>query len=141
MKFAMIGAAALALLGAGGVGYTVAGQAAQPEQIAQVPDSPSYEPLTIPTPHTAETKTSSSHTEVNDNSTHLDLDLDLTYTSVVFNEEIELDMTPGDVLLIAGEPEWKEVQSTDFGHDVIWWYGDWGVYFSDGYVVSIDWYG
>jgi hypothetical protein len=138
MKFAVIGAAVLALTGAGGIGYTVAGQADQPEpeQSAQLPASPTYEPLNIPTPHTAGTGPSSSHTTT-DNS----VSIDLSSTSVVFNTELELDMSEDDVLVLLGNPEWEEVQSTDFGDDVIWWYGDWGVYFSDGYVNDWDYYG
>ncbi len=54
--------------------------------------------------------------------------------------QIEIGASYTEVTAIMGAADWTEEQSTDFGYDVIYWYGAWGVYTSNATVTSIDYY-
>jgi hypothetical protein len=54
--------------------------------------------------------------------------------------EIEIGSSYTEVTAIMGAADWTEEQSTDFGYDVIYWYGGWGVYTSNAKVTHIDYY-
>jgi hypothetical protein len=54
--------------------------------------------------------------------------------------QIEIGSSYTEVTQIMGAADWTEEQSTDFGYDVIYWYGAWGVYTSNAKVTHIDYY-
>jgi hypothetical protein len=54
--------------------------------------------------------------------------------------QIEIGSSYTEVTEIMGAADWTEEQSTDFGYDVIYWYGGWGVYTSNAKVTHIDYY-
>ena len=54
--------------------------------------------------------------------------------------QIEIGSSYTEVTEIMGAADWTEEQSTDFGYDVIYWYGAWGVYTSNAKVTHIDYY-
>jgi hypothetical protein len=66
--------------------------------------------------------------------------VNLTWIDITI-QTVEIGWSDTEVVTLLGEPDWYEDQSTDFGDDVILWYGEWAVYTSDSYVTSITWYG
>ena len=54
--------------------------------------------------------------------------------------QIEIGSSYTEVIAIMGAADWTEEQSTDFGYDVIYWYGAYGVYTSNAKVTHIDYY-
>jgi hypothetical protein len=55
-------------------------------------------------------------------------------------KKVEIGMAYGEVLALLGPADWEETQSTDFGDDVILWYGAWAVYVSNETVRTVDYY-
>jgi hypothetical protein len=54
--------------------------------------------------------------------------------------QVKIGASYAEVVEIMGAADWSEEQSTDFGHDVIYWYGGWAVYTTDYTVTSVTYY-
>jgi hypothetical protein len=55
-------------------------------------------------------------------------------------EQVRIGASYEEAHAVLGAADWSEEQSTDFGHDVIYWYGGWAVYTTDAVVTSVTYY-
>ena len=55
-------------------------------------------------------------------------------------KQVEIGASYEAAYAVLGAADWSEEQSTDFGHDVIYWYGGWAVYTTNSTVTSVTYY-
>ena len=65
------------------------------------------------------------------------IEKETTTNNTIIEREIEIGMGQDQVVTLLGEPDEVLRESSDFGVELTFWYGDWEIWISDGLVQTV----